>query len=70
MPNSAETQQSVQQPAEQSPVPQSSVPEFWFVATCLVVPVLWGVIVHRVFRRLQSRPKPADNDSVWPDFQI
>ena len=70
MSDSATTQQPPDTPSPTSSQPPSSAPEFWFVATCLIVPVLWGVVVHRIFRRLQDLQKPADDDSVWPDYQI
>ncbi|MEQ9411061.1 MAG: hypothetical protein RIK87_25340 [Fuerstiella sp.] len=43
-----------------------------FVLTCLVAPVLWGIVVHRVFRHLRGRQRSTsdDADSVWPDYQI
>lgn len=59
------------------PVPASPAEEpasqsgFWFITSCLVLPVVWGVVVHLVFRRLRRRRHSEEtNDSVWPDYQI
>lgn len=64
-----------QDPVAGSDTPESSdtnAPSVLFVAACIILPILWGVVVHRVFRRLRGREKPSEvqNDSVWPDYQI
>lgn len=47
-------------------------PRILFVLACLVVPILWGVVVHRSFelveRRLKGDHRP--NDGNFPDYQI
>jgi hypothetical protein len=30
------------------------LPKVLYVLACLIIPVLWGVIVHAVFRRFRS----------------
>ena len=40
-----------------SPSSDSSTPSALFVGACVVLPILWGVIVHRVFRRLRRQEK-------------
>lgn len=44
----------------------------WWIAACLVLPVLWGVLVHEVFRRWRRTTDATSEqtDSVWPDYQI
>lgn len=41
----------------------------WFVVSCLLLPVLWGAIVHQVFSRIRGGRRPR-SDSGWPDYQI
>ena len=59
---------------EQEPAPEeiSPVVSAWFIAACLVLPVIWGVLVHEVFRRWRndSETPTEESDSVWPDYQI
>ena len=42
-----------------------------YVMACIVLPVLWGTIVHWIFQHIRSRQnsehRSADN---WPDYQI
>lgn len=42
-----------------------------YVAACVVVPVLWGALVHWTFQRFRRR---HDSDSRspdnWPEYQI
>lgn len=49
-----------------------NVDQIVFVIACLLLPILWGVIVHRLFefveRRLKQDRRP--NDGNYPDFQI
>lgn len=47
----------------------------WFIAACIVLPVVWGILVHWVFQRLRrNRPRTrtdrADHEPSWPDYQI
>ena len=32
--------------------------QIWFACCCIALPVLWGVIVHLVFRRLRRKGQP------------
>ena len=42
-----------------------------FVLSCVLLPVIWGVLVHRVFNKLRRTDRPAKlSDSGWPDYQI
>lgn len=41
-----------------------------FVFCCLTLPVLWGVLVHAVFKKLRPRPKRRKRADDWPDYQI
>ena len=44
----------------------------FYVLACLVLPIVWGVAVHRAFELLQKwfkRPQ-SPNDPKFPDFQI
>ena len=41
------------------------------VLACLVLPIIWGVAIHRIFEFLEKKfrgDKPSDN--TYPDFQI
>jgi hypothetical protein len=42
-----------------------------YAIACIVLPVLWGTIVHWIFQHIRSRQnsehRSADN---WPDYQI
>lgn len=43
-----------------------------FIVACVVLPVLWGVAVHRVFELFRTRPR-SDSDEhepEFPDYQI
>jgi uncharacterized membrane protein YhdT len=43
----------------------------WFACCCLALPVLWGVVVHLVFRRLRRKGQPErEQEAGWPDYQI
>lgn len=55
-----------------APEDSSATVSVWFVVACLVLPVIWGILVHEVFRRWRNDPEtPAEEtDSVWPDYQI
>lgn len=56
---------SPNQPAEQP------VNGLWFVASCLLLPVVWGVLVHLLFNRLRRKQRPDKlTDTGWPDYQI
>jgi hypothetical protein len=46
-----------------------------YVAACLVLPVVWGVLVNWLFtawrqRPTAPRPPEAPDESVFPDYQI
>jgi hypothetical protein len=42
-----------------------------FIVACLVLPVVWGWLVHALFRVIErKRFGQDDNDSIFPDFQI
>jgi|GEM_PF-1544147 len=42
-----------------------------FIVACLTLPVVWGWIVHALFRVIeQKRFGQDDNDSIFTDFQI
>ena len=70
MPISQETHtQSATEQVPGSETPITSGP--LFVSACLIVPVLWGVIVHQVFKRIRKKIRPdAPSSNVWPDYQI
>lgn len=74
VPTMSETQ--VQQPDERavfaSEKEAGSGTSLLFVGACVVLPILWGVIVHRIFRRIRGEEQPPEvpNDSVWPDYEI
>ena len=57
---------------EPPPVPETGLPaEIWFACGCIALPVLWGVIVHLVFRRLRKKGQPPrEQEAGWPDYQI
>lgn len=40
-----------------------------FVASCLLLPVVWGVLVHYLFRWFAKRGQGQVRDD-WPDYQI
>lgn len=43
----------------------------WFITSCLLLPVIWGVLVHLVFNRLRRRQRPGKlRETGWPDYQI
>ncbi len=45
--------------------------QVWFACCCIALPVLWGVIVHLVFRRLRGKGQPErEQEAGWPDYQI
>jgi len=42
-----------------------------FVLACLVLPILWGVIVNRLFNFWQGEAEDvADDEPIFPDYQI
>ena len=41
-----------------------------FIIACLVLPVVWGWLVHALFRFVSRKIKRQDDDSIFPDFQI
>jgi cobalamin biosynthesis Mg chelatase CobN len=64
---SAAVQQSDAQGTELSDTPVSP----WVVLATVVLPVLWGVLVHRIFQHFRTRSKPTASESPrWPDYQI
>ncbi|MEO2019693.1 MAG: hypothetical protein ABGZ53_35620 [Fuerstiella sp.] len=45
--------------------------QVWFACCCIALPVLWGVVVHLVFRRLRGKGQPErEQEAGWPDYQI
>lgn len=59
-------------PEERPPV----IERIAFIAACLVLPVLWGIAVNRVFDLWQKRsadaeePGGSNDEPIFPDFQI
>ncbi|MEZ6129280.1 MAG: hypothetical protein R3C59_11400 [Planctomycetaceae bacterium] len=42
-----------------------------FVVSCVVLPIVWGMFVHRVFGLIRRpRARQSSRDTSWPDFQI
>lgn len=42
-----------------------------FAIACVVLPILWGVLVHFVFQWLRRcKPQKNSDDNGWPDYQI
>ncbi len=41
-----------------------------FVGLCLLLPVVWGAIVNRMFDLWQRRPTEAGDDRIFPEYQI
>ncbi|TWT52239.1 hypothetical protein KOR42_31070 [Thalassoglobus neptunius] len=43
-----------------------------FALTCLALPVIWGVIVHRVFDLIEKKLSRGTerSESKFPDYQI
>jgi len=42
-----------------------------FIAACLVLPIVWGWIVHALFRYLErQRFNQNDDEPIFPDYQI
>ncbi|MDA1017641.1 MAG: hypothetical protein O3A00_24680 [Planctomycetota bacterium] len=39
-------------------------------ATCIALPVIWGVIVNWLFDLWSGRKSDSDDDSIFPDYQI
>lgn len=71
---SAPVQSETTQPApvvgDQAPEPSGLGEQVLFIAACLVIPILWGVIVHRLFARFRFKRRPENQASSWPDYQI
>lgn len=40
-----------------------------YILACLLLPIVWGVVVHALFHYLDRRRTPEDDD-VFPDYQI
>ena len=68
MPEGQKTEISI--PAESEPAPAPDIG--WTVAAAVVLPVIWGVVVHVAFKKIRGDQKTTqpDSDSVWPDYQI
>ena len=68
----ADRSSAAQQPTpdpEKSPLGATS--DLWFVASCLLLPVIWGILVHLVFSRLRKKKRPdRSREAGWPDYQI
>ena len=61
------TEQEIQAGSEdQAEAPPSGTSGFWFMSACLVLPVLWGLLVHRLFRYFRGRQAERE----WSDYQI
>ena len=57
------------EPAQKVPADLQS--QLWFACCCIALPVLWGVVVHLVFRRLRRKGQPErEQEAGWPDYQI
>ncbi len=68
MPEGQETENVVTAESTTEPVLHIS----WTVAAAVVLPVIWGIVVHAAFKKIRGDQKSAesDSDSVWPDYQI
>jgi uncharacterized membrane protein YhdT len=69
----SETQASVTPPPPQLHQAASSEAssQLWFACCCIALPVLWGVVVHLIFRRLRKEGQPErEQQAGWPDYQI
>ena len=43
----------------------------WFVLSCLLLPVVWGMIVHQIFQRLRQTLRPLPRkEPESSDYQI
>ena len=43
----------------------------WFVVSCILLPVAWGIIVHQVFRRIRKTRRPDNTrEQTDSDYQI
>ena len=60
------TSQDIHVPEEQSDMAQGASTGFLFIGACVVLPVLWGLLVHRLFRYIRGRQA----DREWTDYQI
>lgn len=57
--------------APESDVADQPVVGPWFITSCLLLPVVWGVLVHLVFNRLRRKTRPDKlTETGWPDYQI
>ena len=62
---------SVTTAVAQQVAPVDLASQIWFVGCCLSLPVLWGIVVHLVFRRLRRKGQPErEQEAGWPDYQI
>lgn len=53
------------------PVMKQPVTSPVFILSCLLLPVLWGVIVHLFFNKLRRNRRPSKlSETGWPDYQI
>jgi hypothetical protein len=42
-----------------------------FVSACVVLPVVWGIVVHLVFTWLRKKYRSDQRGApAWPDYQI
>ena len=46
--------------------------KIFFVVAALLLPILWGVVVHRLFELAEARLKSGQrpNDGNYSDYQI
>lgn len=66
----AGTQQSNEATASLT-TPDTTMSGPLFVAACVILPVIWGIVVHLVFTWLRKKYR-SENDGApaWPDYQI
>jgi hypothetical protein len=68
MPQEDQTSSITEQPLPDS---SSAASGPLFVCACIVMPVLWGVIVHQIFKRVRKKERPDRIvDAAGPDYQI
>ncbi|MDG1898216.1 MAG: hypothetical protein P8J37_25215 [Fuerstiella sp.] len=58
------------EPPGKAPVDLQS--QVWLTCCCIALPVLWGVVVHLIFRRIRTRKgqPEREQEAGWPDYQI
>ena len=47
---------------------------FWYIAACVLIPAIWGLIVGLVYDRLAERGKKIPRDetepAIYSDYEI